>query len=458
MLHITLPVKEPVPHFIDPIPEQLVRYLLERIDMLERFDRKISLASEHQAPTQTTDNKGNVFLSTRDEVRCVARVNLNPASAVWELPYNSIGGGTWPGWRTYGKFPIWIDPQMPATMTMHSQLTVFTLEITFRSRKLSTTLEVQDRIHQIFRQGEMYFDPDIAFNYQVPSDMLGIILGLMKLRGLNGNELVPLLRAGSDGIINVGVSREDQTRKEVIVTQPTQKLLCQLTGGDEGPEVLKSGQQIESTSITYTVSTQFARPAAISLDYPITIRNQIVPGSLVFADPVKAKKKQQSVSPFVQMEVFNRATALSPTRDDLYVNFPWYDEWVPPADASCRVCDFIPVISRVFLLDDLDNPAGVTTIDLGQFPDYPLKDELVQAITTLGEQAFYFENSINVAVFYGHIQVEPTTMTLVDGVLTLPNRHIDHPYRLVISIPRRILQHGTDYALRVLIGDIIARR
>lgn len=457
MLNVSMPVTGTPSHFADRIFEQLIRYVLYSIDMQHIFGDTISLLTDYRAPSTTVDKDGNALLSTKDELRCMARINYNSASVPWEMPFSSAAGGIMPHQRSGMLWPIFYDPLLRTNLTMHGELVGLTVELTFKSNRAAVILDVQSRIKQKFTFGEMFIAPDLSFNYAIPPSLLGILLGLIRIQGLKDSDFLPYLKTHSDRGLELNINRNVNTLREVVATHSLVNLNCKLEVGGDAPEVNKLNQQIESVTQTYTLTTQFCKPAIVTIEYPPVINNTMVPYELVFASAQGYSKALNRVSPFLKLGNHPITEGYVNTREPI-VHFPWYDDWYPKQTSITTVCGYAPIISQIFTLDDIDNPDGVTEIDLTQIADGTVLDTVLESLFLNPAEMFYHTQNLCVTVYQDEIAVEPASLGLSGTTITVPCRDIRRVYRLVVSIKKELISNGIINAIRVLETTIVAAK
>jgi len=455
-MNVTLPINESPALFLDSTLSQIIKYLLTEADLYEQFKDAINLVTDYRAPLSARDANGNAYLPSKEEVRCTVRVTYNPQNLPWEVPYYSAAGGINP-YRSTTTQPVIYDPTLGITAVMCGEPIGITMELVFRSHSLSTILGIQGAMKRRFMHGDMIANPSFAYQYVPPTELFGIVLGLIKLAGFTSADLVKYLHAQSDHQVELGINTDVTKLRTLLVKYAIRDLACKLEPMSDAPEITKANQQIESVSIGYTVTTQLTKPGVMVLTYPPVVKNNLVPEELIFfkAPDETAQGYRRHPNMVIDRCMYNHRVQQT---SFVTVHFPEYDDWVPLSNAMTYALQHIPLVVQLFLLENLEVEGGTTTLDLRDVADGLIASDLLAEIIATGAGLFYLREYWGLTIYAGEVAVEPTTLSIVDGVITVPCRDIDKVYRLVLSVNKGALNDATNTSLRILQSLIVAAR
>ena len=85
-------------------------------------------------------------------------------------------------------------------------------------------------------------------------------------------------------------------------------------------------------------------------------------------------------------------------------------------------------------MDDVDNPDGVTIVNLEHDLPYPLIGDIVQTLKEQEQSSVQMSRALAVSVYKDNVLINPRLLSLDNDLnLTITNRDINAVYRLLIS-------------------------
>lgn len=450
-------------HVIVPITKQLVHRLIEEMGYGNIFEDRIYFRNEFMTDSIHAEDNGDAYL-TDNRVDVEINPVLNPTAVKW-APYQSnyrMGAG----WSPYdfNSSPIFYSRSCNTLVREALIPCTIQMDIKFVLMSRANAYDLINRLYTKYATGEMIVVSDIVYEYKMPDNVSSLLYYMYRnlmpadtqdVAAYKSN-FVPWLKSHSNNKIMLVHNRHVQNRKELAVRKNGWQLIGQLDFSQDKPEAEKSN----NSALTYTVSLQytmqFNRPAAMITDFPVVVNNNLVDDVYLSLERKEAHERY----PFpINKEMKAYKDSLKPVPDAYLelIRLPWYDDWKVPSHAGMRNFKYIPFLSQVFTLDDVDNPEGVTVIDLKDgFDRYELRDHILEELNELGNDALYPWGNLMVQVYANDMLVDQSMLEFENNVLTIKNRDIKKLYHLILS--KREVDDGINKTKRVWITDIICKR
>lgn len=442
-------VSESMIHIIEPVADQAVRYVLERLG-IDRLMHEVHVISDFRDTSKTLDDDFNPKLI---DYRCVARLtpSVNPHNNKWEGMKTAIdlGNGNvimrqdqvnqrkrpWTGKDiTSRMFSTFHDDLVFTDMSLWNVGSTMTMEVKLDFHDLTPAQTTLSNVFNIFTDGDMIGYVPIQYDYPIPAVHQKVLKHIYSLSPYEQTEAAfeKWLKDKSAGQISWNVNRNDTKTREMVGLFNNVNALFLIECTQDAPEV---GNNRFTVNLTLTV--QYSRVNRLILDYPIVVNNNFLGFEWV---PVSSKIRDAYSGPYQWQNA-----AVTAYWDRLYPRpattsigrVPWWDNWEVPSDAITRQCGYRPIYVAALTLDDADNPDGVTTIDVVDgLPGYRLRDDLIADLRKHKEEAtgVFSDNYVNLSVFAHDYPVDYKLLEFDGTRLTIKSRQKSSIYRLVISV------------------------
>jgi hypothetical protein len=188
----------------------------------------------------------------------------------------------------------------------------------------------------------------------------------------------------------------------------------------------------------------------LGIAYPIVINNKLVPKEFIPVSVDVNSDPEYSAHPFVNVEEF-RKLLLGQSVSFKATQSPWYDTWKPNLPSG-----YVMFLSNVFLLDDIINENGKTSISIvNDFGN--IMPEVIEIMKKDAGEIFGFNSFFHVAIYFNNMMMEPSEFVFDPETLTITTgaRNIKGVYRLVMAFnPTRF---ASLRELRTIHGSLIPR-
>lgn len=471
-------VGESLIHVIDPVADQTLKYIIEKLGYTKLFDDRVDVTTDHRhwKKNEMADHVGKVRLN---RVRAKLNPNVDPASIKWEGSGTTIdlGNGntlvTQNGPRTANrrpwadgmhfsksKFEIFTDDVIDTHLMDHTVGCSQSMEVTMEFENEHLANEALSRIYQCFTNGDKIGYVDIAYDVPIPKETQSLLKYLYHLKCLDADhpngafgddkkyrsgEWFDWLNKGSNKVITLLVNRNriDNDHVELVINKNNFQALYLIECSQETPIPLDP----EGASITFTVTLQYARSDRIILEYPIIANNHYVSGKFVPLERKDRAKGPESMimwdNPSVAGMWLKTYTQYWPPKPYM---FPYWDPWLMPQDCRAWMNNYRPVLIAAFTLDNLKDPEGVTKFDfdtdVAKSLGCRLDELIIECIHTQKNKVFQVDSFVNITVFADDVAVDNKFLDISDGhTLIIKNRRHVPVYRMAVSIGPKVREH-----------------
>lgn len=418
---------------IHPVSQQIMLNTLNRLGLNKHFENNINYKSIGTTISDSNDDTGAIKLKQNR-----IDVDLHTSSATGDQKWETtMSMHEYQQSMTYlpnnHLKPIFHEPIGQFTITEYEKPLTITMTCIMMFEDMVSAIGALQRIQSLCSYGIL--QQDLSFSYYLPAAIYIRLYELMLLTGRPKSEFLDYLDTWSGGRIDRTINRHDTTDKALSVERNRSGVIVALECDQGEPEPVGGSENSpDMYSVTFTLSSQISMCNMIGLRYPIVVNNNLVPREMIpIADSEIHTPKGISHPYFSVSNYMNLASNSDPTVKDSPYRMPWYDNW-HPTKRKGFASRYDPFFICVVTLDDIDNPDGVTNVNLEtDFVD-PFIPEIIDALKEQGDKGLMFNDLINVSVFANDIIIEPTTLTLTNGVeLSIPNRNHTSIYRIVLS-------------------------
>ena len=454
---ITTQITELTNHVAVPVAQQVARKLLNELRCRDIFADRLYFKGDFLAASKSTNNDNTVILK-EDRATFTIEPNFNPMTTKWTTAqFQHLIGPLFSPRDIEGNRPVFKDSYTNMTLLEHQVPCSIVVRCKFTFMDRNIAYDIFSRLHTKYRNGEMFMQTDLCYDYRLPTDIYSILYYASQLRKVEPNLFVDYLSNYSNGGITLNYNRDDNSKRELVVLRNAFQTLSQIEYDEERPAPNVTEQSPDAYDLEFTVTMQFTRPNTLILSYPIVVCNTLLPKELIPISPMSALPpiKPKYISFDVENFV-NDLPATAMVKDEFKA--PWYDDWEVPMSSGFLKLGYQPFVILAVLLDDPTNEEGVTVIDLkADFGGGRLSDDLVASLQAQEVLSTYPDSKYTLTLYSNNNIVDPELLTLTDDlILTIPNRDLTPIYHLVIS--EREIPNGPHSCARVIIYDLVAKR
>ena len=441
-------VSESMIHIIEPVANQAFRFVITRLGLMDLLGSELQLVSDFREKSKITDDTNTAKVVG---YRAVAKLipSVNPRNNKWDGYKTAIdlGNGNaivrqedsrykkrpWTGADIVGgDYSVFHDENLFVDLTEWNVGSTLSMEVKMDFCDLTVAQEALSAIFATFTNGEMIGYIPIQYEYPIPHDIQEVLKKIYSMSDMEQTEEAyeAWLNEKSIGTLGWNVNRNHLNTKELVGKKNNIQAIYLIECTQDQPEVGNSRY-----TVSFTLTVQYSRTNRMILDYPIIVNNQLLSFDYV---PVSEVYRKANKGPYQWQNTAADAywrSQFKPT-NPIPVMYPWWDNWQLPYDSIIAKKGFKPLFIAAITLDDVDNPNGVTVLDLVEgLPGYKLNQELLAMLAKYKEKALWFSNTyISIAVFAHDYQVNPNLLKFDGRYLTLKSRLKDRIYRLAISI------------------------
>lgn len=440
-------VSESMIHIIEPIADQSLRFVIGRLG-LSGLMEEIQIVSDFRDVSKATDDNKNAKLIDY-RVRAKLNPSVNPTNNKWDGYKTAIdlGNGNaivrqedvtrkkrpWTGNDFTGRdYSIFHDEDLFVDITEWNVGSTLSMEVKMDFHDLTPAQDALSAIFATFTNGDMVGYVPVQYDYPIPEDIQLVLKKIYWMSDMEkSNEAyAEWLNKKSIGFLSWNTNRNNVNVRELVGLKNNTQALFLIECSQDQPEVGNN-----RFTVNFNLTVQYSRTNRLIMDYPIIINNQLIPFDYV---PCTKEERQMNRGPFMwQNSAVNLYWHQQYKRDNpIPAMYPWWDKWELPYHSIIAKKGFRPIFIAAITLDDVDDPEGVTILDLKEgLPGYTLRDDLLQMLSKLKDRALHFAGTyINVAVFAHDYQVNPNLVEFDGRYLKLLSRQKGSIYRLVISI------------------------
>lgn len=431
-------VKEVSTRFIDPVVEQLMYSLIERLGLSDFFNNCYYVFNGRSTVSKSDDTQGNMRMGNN---RCDVTVetHLNPSVQMWDrlIDYNSPSTGTSKLWvDRYEK--LWHDPVVGVMLT--EQTVPFgvsmTVELTFKS--WDSAQMALDRITTISGGNVENQIHDITYSYPIELSLMGLWGRIYRARKSINTQMTfyQYVQKYMLAQMEVDVNKYDvgaaNPNIEYCFKKYQLSCLALMQCDQESPEPTMQDDIADAWKVTFTYKFQSGRPQTLYMMFPPVVEQQLLPNVMFDKPEISWCSK---IAGSFQYTTFTRAFQnFSDIRSDTQVifRFPTYDDWTVPQDCEIRRYGYDQLLIGIVTADD-DETASVSFNQLGKVTLHP------KVLEILGQHSasdlFDISAIFNVSVFVNNIPLDPSIMTFDPETLTVSwvADRLQGIYRIVLS-------------------------
>lgn len=418
-------IPELTTHVFEPVAEQLVHRMLETLQLKEVIKDAIIINFGYNTPNKHVEATLNNSLR-HDRLECNATVSLSSENTKWES--SSFFHATSYGLSNKTKsmvFPLFADSPARIFVNTYCKPCHMALECTFSIIDRTKAYLIDKSIRNRYAGGYVSAE-NLYYSYPIPNTVLSMVYSLYKLKRTPDLNFGQYLVKGAPDVsldVKAGTSHE-----ELVVNVSDLHALFQIEYTDDKPAELMENRSVHAYEIKFTLHIQFSRPDFMSINFPIIVDNQLVPKQMIPMDNTKLDN-QQGVYDYV--DIHNNLSEFVKTRPAT-AKLPFYDDWIVPPNSPVSIYKFHPFFIAAFTMDE---GAEYTEIDLaGDLGGCRLHPLILEILKKQGSASLANEALLNISVFSFEKLVEPMDLTITEDLkLRIPTKDIHKVRHIVLS-------------------------
>lgn len=441
-------VDESMIHIIEPVATQAVRYIVNRLGIYDMMQNNIHIVSDFKETSRTVDENNNPILLD-NRVMAKLTPSVNPKNNKWEGMKTAIdlGNGNtllrtqdvkavkrpWSGRDITGvNYSVLHDNDLFMDLTECNVGASLALEVRLIFQNLSDAQRTLSTLFAAFTNGEMIGYIPIQYDYPIPKAIQNVMKYFYSISDheQTTEKFIEWIKDKSKDCLGANTNRNDLRNLEMVGKKNNVNALFLIECGQDAPEPV----QPSCYQISFTLTVQYSRCNQMVLDYPIIANNTLVDVNYV---PMPAGTRKMTAGPIMWQnravdEYWHQQYGATMAHPIVY---PWWDRWIVPNDSIIMMKGFRPIMSVALTLDDLENPEGVTEIDIqDDLPGYSLRQDILDEFMKSKSKALQPYGKVNISVFAHDFQVDTDLLEFDGRKLTIKSRRKEPIYRMVISL------------------------
>jgi len=418
---------------IDPIVEQVIRRVLKELALTDFIGDNLYINSDYQTGSRTNDSELIPVLQS-NRLDCDVTHITDPNKVKWEV--NTTRGSIEYGntkFEAGNLFTLFEDKPLKTTIMEHTLPCTINIACTLSCLERAHANSVYSTLISTLGGSEPTLPVDVLYSYLVPDPVIFLLGYLYKMNNFTDKNFVTYLKENSSSIINYIMNKNiEKPNYGYVINKSEIELLVETTIQEDKPQAIKNNKSTNHYTIGFTLTCQFSRPDILFMTYPIIMKNQLVDEIFLPSDITTRKDVfEHTTHPYVDIDAGHDTFRIT-QKDELFRQ-PFYDNFLIP-NLYLDMMGFKPFYCGAFPLD-LSNTT--TQIDLGSnfgtdTNPIRIKQAVLDIINNRGLPVFSGTLPIAIVIFVDDTMIEPSTITLNNLIITIPNRDINKIYRLVI--------------------------
>lgn len=340
-----------------PVAYQGVMTFLERLNIRHYFKNNIALKSYGDAVSLNDDANEDPNLITS---RCNVDVGFSSShdGLKWATPASNLNlqEMIYAKNSNYMMEHIFYDKLRGIRLVEYNAPMSISLTMELKFDDIVKANDAINKIRSFISTSVCTFN--VQYSYILPIEVYGVIYRLFKLTDEDPSTFYDYLRTNSNETISKDVNRHDTSDFALSVRKHTIDLIMSIESTQDQPDVDSSGDSPDYFIVNLVVNSQISMPNILGLVYPIVVNNIEIPEDLIPNDLKIINRYKNMSYPLTDITKFGEL--IENTRINYTpIKYPFYDTWVPNLPNN-----YILILSNVFTLDDINNPEGITELDL----------------------------------------------------------------------------------------------
>lgn len=486
---------EPIPEIstsvLEPVAEQVVRYIISRIGFSDIIGNNIMFEGTNETTSKTTDDQENRVL-TSNKLIC----NVSNIMSPKDTPYDMLNSAhiTSEGYvlsKVLDNFPIFSDSINKLFIFSLDRPGAIQLECTFHFKDRTTAYELGNRMFTIFQNGATIPTIELMFDYPIPEQMLVSMFTIYKMTEFYknpANNFIDYLREGSNYHITLKSNKFFPDTRQLVVQRTLKHSLIKIDFTDPNVNAEKKEKAPIKFTNQMTITVQFSKPADMIFQFPIMVNNELVPYQLIPSHAVPPQPpllvypeihinnffKQVNASSIwwclqfwskdVLLDIKNPNEWMSKlieawvhSRKDWIYRVPKYDNWHPPAQPRFPSNAYNPIVIFIVQIDPVD---GVLRLHLYNDvkPATGVSTEVIDYVRDNPEDIFFPGLKFLLSVYRDDNLLDMSQVSIAGDWLIIQTNKMHAVHRVAIYSQVYIDNQVTRPSFGVGIFDIIVEK
>lgn len=493
--YLVEPFPEISTNVFEPITEQVVRYVLNRLGLSEIFGNRLYFNSTHETSSRTVDDDNNRPLK-ENRLFCTTTTLLDPRNVNWDTLNTFHMTAQQNELRKFRfKYPLFIDNRNKIALHTIELPTMMTIECEMKLVDRNLAYFVPTAMWNAFSNGDTLAVTDIMYDCPLPKSTTYLMYELFKLTEYHpGAKFIQYLKKGSDGAITLNINKNIQKHKQFVFNKTLHQVMLKLEFGDQNVNAEKNKKFPIKFNNTFSIIVQFSRPTDCYMNFPISINNNIVPKT--FIPDYNYPKLPPKVSFYPDIPIYdflrNNESLVKDNllkfysmseiqamisddkvnhivkeqwlmmRDEHVMRIPEYDNWVQWKPLHPYPDYYKPIAVLALTLEkdtdgEIINPSVIDLVPTLK-DVLKLSDELIDKIKEYGNKLLFSGEEFHVQVYMDNHILDMSLIDFTNGVISISSttKHMIH--RIVFYIKAKEGTYGFVPVNRITIFDITAHR
>lgn len=450
-------IKDVSTNVLEPVAEQVVRYIISQIGFYNTFKDNIMFESINETTSKTYDANENRKLPT-NKLICTINNILNPLETIYEGVNNThITSFGFPESRVWDRYPNFSDIINKLFLFTMERPCNIQIECNFNFVDRTIAYEVGNRLFSQYTNGQTIPVMDVMFDYPIPSQMLTnlyIMYKMTKFYENPKNKFIDYLKEGSKYAITVKSNKFKKDLNEIVLQRTLHYCLVRVEFNESQVNADKKNKLPLKFNNQMTLTIQFMKPDDMIMSFPMIINNQLVPGNLI---PEHGWPPQPPwlTDTIIGINNWNSAERERYKTQWLFkdrlniIRVPLYDNWFPPSHPKHPSDFYRPFIIIAFPIGtdhDLlpepyksmakDNETWIHLVNDIQKAT-GVSDEIIFFIKKSGNEIFYAGLDVLMVVYRDNYMLDQSNLRIVDDWLVITTDDPHKIHRVIIYTSMR---------------------
>lgn len=452
MYHAITSVPDIFQSAIVPIAEQVVYEMLDSVSLHKYFKNNINLRSGGTNVSTSSTDTTNLPKTHENRADIDMTFSFNMGDLQWEtFKADDEHQHSVPQLIRNNRKVVFYDVTNKTSIMEYERPIIITMECKLYFTEMVGAIDAIQQIQSQYSFGVMEHAFD--HSYFIPRGVYVLLYKLYKMQPDNDDTLfMQYLTDWSGGRIERMINRHDPSDVGLSVRRNRTGIMSKIEFDQGAPESVGSEKSPDMYAVNFTIKTQMAMSHTLGVEYPIAINNKLVDAKLLPINADDMHGELFKTHPYFSMDAYYGLMRKTEAVPEEAVHIPWYDNWMP--QHKHYPLGYKPFLSIVVLLDDIENPNGVTSFNIETDLGVELIPEVLAAIKQQGVVAtLYPKANIHIAVFRDELLVDPSMLIMDEDLnFTITNRETAYTYRLVLSAQEII--HAPNRTIRSMNIDI----
>ncbi len=167
---------------LEPVAEQVVRYIIDQIGFLNIFENNIMFEGTNETTSKSIDEEGNRKLFKGNKIICTVNNILSPTETPWDGMNNTfITSEGFPLSRLRNRYPVFSDIINKLFLFTMDRPASISVDCQFNFEDRTVAYELANRMFSQFSNGQTIPVMDIMFDYPIHGRMLNSMFTLFKM-------------------------------------------------------------------------------------------------------------------------------------------------------------------------------------------------------------------------------------------------------------------------------------